>query len=61
MGYRVKLFDHEHEEDLEEEINRFLAKIDESNIKDIKFQVATTNNENDEQIYCFSAMIIYKA
>lgn len=59
---QVKLFDREHEKDLEKEMNRFLKGIDEKQLMDIKYNVAAiTEDEEDEQIYCFSAMIIYKA
>ncbi|MFJ7637667.1 sporulation protein Cse60 [Peribacillus sp. NPDC097264] len=57
---QVKLFDYEHEKDLEEEMNDFLVDIRDSQIVDIKYNVATTGEEEHEQIYCFSAMIIYK-
>ncbi len=60
MSWKVKIIDENHEEDLEKEVNRFLAKLDESQVKDIKYQVACNTCE-DEQIYCFSACIIYKA
>lgn len=58
---KVKLFDYEHEKDLEKEMNKFLAKIEERKLVDIKYNIAAIN-ENDaaEQIYCFSAMIIYE-
>ncbi|RFU68756.1 sporulation protein Cse60 [Peribacillus saganii] len=56
---QVKLFDCEHEKDLESEINSFLWTIDEDNFVDIKFNVATMNEGQDGQIYCFSAMVIY--
>ena len=54
---KVKLFDEEHESDLEKSINKFL---DENDIElvDIKYQVAISVCGED-QIYCFSAMIIY--
>ena len=59
---KVKLFDHEHEKDLEKEMNIFLSKIEEKKLLDIKYNVAAINeDEEDEQIYCFSAMIIYRA
>ncbi len=58
---KVKLFDHEHEKDLEKEMNRFLAKIEEKKLLDIKYNVAAMHEDEDEQIYCFSAMIIYRA
>jgi hypothetical protein len=59
---QVKLFDREHEKDLEKEMNRFLKGIDEKKLMDIKYNVAAiTEDEEEEQIYCFSAMIIYRA
>ena len=59
---QVKLFDREHEKDLEKEMNRFLKGIDETSLLDNKYNVAAmSEEEEDEQIYCFSAMIIYKA
>ena len=61
MGYKVRVFDEEHEQDLEDEVNLFLEELDDSELIDIKYQVGVSNNELDEQIYCFSAMIIYKS
>lgn len=60
---QVKLFDEEHEKDLEAEMNRFLQKLDETKIIDIKYNIAAfkEEDENDEQIYCFSAMVIYRS
>jgi hypothetical protein len=59
---QVKLFDREHEKDLEKEMNTFLKGIDEKKLMDIKYNVAAiTEDEEEEQIYCFSAMIIYRA
>lgn len=58
---QVKVFDQEHEKDLEAEMNRFLKKIDETKLIDIKYNVAAMPEEEDEQIYCFSAMVIYRA
>lgn len=56
---KVKLFDEIHEKDLEENINIFLSNLDEENeIIDIKYQVSISMF-SEEQIYCFSAMIIY--
>jgi hypothetical protein len=54
---KVKIFDYEDEIDLEEDINDF---IDNNNIEviDIKYQVSTSVF-SEEQIFCFSAMIIY--
>jgi hypothetical protein len=59
---QVKLFDREHEKDLEKEMNRFLKGIEEQSLVDIKYNVAAmTEEEEEEQIYCFTAMIIYRA
>ncbi|MGM9929925.1 MAG: sporulation protein Cse60 [Bacillus sp. (in: firmicutes)] len=57
---KVKVFDHEHEKDLEKDINDFLKGITEQQLIDIKFDVAATGDE-DEQVYCFSAMVIYRS
>jgi len=54
---QVKLFDEGHESDLERVINEFLSKLEEEVI-DIKYQIAF-NFLGEEQIYCFSAMIVY--
>ena len=58
---KVKIFDYEHEKDLEDAMNAFLQKIEETNLIDIKYHVAAlVEPEEENQIYCFSAMIIYK-
>lgn len=54
---KVKLFDENHEKDLEEAINKFLSTV--KNVVDIKYQVAIMFDMK-EQIYCYSAMVIYK-
>ena len=51
------MFDEVHELDLEKDINEFLDDF-EGDIIDIKYQVAISVF-SEEQIYCFSAMIIY--
>ena len=53
---KVKIFDMEDEKDLEEAINNFLDC--DLELVDIKYQVSSSVF-SDEQIYCFSAMIIY--
>lgn len=53
---KVKIFDFEDEKDLEKAINDFLD--DSMDILDIKYQVST-GIFSEEQIYCFSAMIVY--
>ena len=55
INMRVKVFDCDHEKDLEECINDFIA---DKEIIDIKYQVAI-EALGEEQIYCFSAMVIY--
>ena len=54
---KVKIFDESHEKDLEDKINNFLK--DNKNIIDIKYQVSIAMF-SEEQIYCFSALILYK-
>ncbi len=54
---KVKIFDEEHESDLEKSINDFLEKED-VEVVDIKLQTAIAVS-GEEQIYCFTAMIIY--
>ena len=58
MIMKVKLFDFEHEIDLEEAINAFLED-SRLNIIDIKYQISHFY-DNKEQIFSYSAMIIYK-
>ena len=55
---KVKLFDESHEKDLEASINDFLEDFY-GEIVDIKFQTAISVF-SEEQVFCFSAMIIYK-
>ena len=54
---KVKVFDEGHEKDLESAVNGFLNSGD-FDIIDIKYQVAIAVC-GEEQLYCFSAMIIY--
>ena len=54
---KVKIFDEEYEKDLENDINEFLSDF-EGDIIEIKYQVAL-GIFSEEQVYCFSAMIIY--
>lgn len=55
---KVKLFDESDEIDLQNNINRFITENNVS-IIDIKYQVAI-GIFSEEQIYCFSAMVIYE-
>ena len=52
---KVKIFDEENEKDLEECVNGFISN---KEVVDIKYQVSITAC-GEEQLYCFSAMIIY--
>lgn len=55
---KVKLFDESDEIDLQNNINHFITENNVS-IIDIKYQVAI-GIFSEEQIYCFSAMVIYE-
>ncbi len=55
---KVKIFDESHEKDLEEQVNNYLYEHD-VDVVDIKYQVSVSI-AGEDQIYCFSAMIIYK-
>jgi len=55
---KIKIFDESHEKDLEDSINKFI-KEKEIEVVDIKYSVSTSIF-GEEQIYCFSALIMYK-
>lgn len=55
---KVKIFDENHESDLESDINEFLSN-NTCNVVDIKYQVSI-GIYGEDQIYCFSAMIVYE-
>ncbi len=55
---KVKIFDESHEKDLEISVNDFLENL-EGELIDIKYQTSI-GVFSDEQIFCFSAMIIYR-
>ena len=54
---KVKIFDYEDESDLQTAMNEFLGDL-EGEVVDIKYAVSSFPS-GEEQIYCFSAMIIY--
>lgn len=54
---KVKIFDLEDEDDLEKDINEFLANLN-GEVIDIKYQVSI-GVFSEEQIFCFSAMVVY--
>ncbi len=55
---KVKIFDEEHEKDLEEDINKFLEEND-PEVIDIKLS-NSCSMYGEEQIYCFTALIMYE-
>lgn len=57
---RVKVFDCEDEMNLTDKINDFIKEISnkDKEVIDIKFSTSTSIYE-DDQIYCFSALIMY--
>lgn len=61
MVMKVKAFDANHELDLQDKINEFLKGIDDSKIIDIKYSISVVGFMDKEQIYCFSALVIYKS
>lgn len=55
---KVKCFDEQHEDDLTIAINQFLEQT-QCKVIEIKFSTAAFTNDN-EQIFCFSALLIYQ-
>jgi len=60
MGVKVKIFDEEHDKDLEEAVNGFLDDVAPDNLIDIKYQLSHFS-DGPEQIYSYSAMVVYKS
>ena len=54
---KVKIFDENHEKDLEASINSFLRELT-GEVIDIKFNVSI-GIFGEEQIFCFSALVLY--
>lgn len=57
---KVEIYDEEHEKDLQKKVNSFLVNIKDENLIDIKYQIHAFLSASSEQIYCYSAMIIYR-
>ena len=55
----IKVFDAEHELDLEKKVNEFLSNFQTDDIIDIKYSVATLY-DGRSQIYCYSCLIMIK-
>lgn len=57
---QVKIFDEENEQDLMQEVNRFLKTIEENDVIEIKYSIACFGTIKNEQVYCYSAFIMYR-
>ena len=55
---QIKVFDEEHEDDLTEVVNSWIQEHADIRLMDIKFSTAVSDFE-EEQIYCFSAIVIF--
>ncbi len=55
---KVKIFDETHEKDLEKSVNSFLCNTN-YDIIDVQFRTAISIFA-EEQVYCFSVLILYK-
>ena len=60
MKIKVKIFDEEHDKDLEEAVNEFLEEIATDDLIDIKYQLSHFS-DGPGQIFSYSAMILYKS
>lgn len=60
MKLQIKVFDEEHEEDLEDQVNDFLKEIEPHSFVDLKYSVHAFLSSMGEQIYMYSALIIYR-
>ncbi|MFC7373308.1 sporulation protein Cse60 [Fictibacillus iocasae] len=58
--WKVKLFDEDHEQDLEAEINAFLEDEPNLDIKEIQFETSICCCDEEDTIYSYSALILYK-
>ena len=56
---KVKIFDFEHEQDLEDALNKFFLEHPKIEIKNVLYNTSHFGI-NGEQIYSFSCMVLYK-
>jgi len=56
----IEVFDEEHEKDLQYNVNAFLSTLGEDDLIDIKYAINAFLGNGNEQIYCYSAMVIYR-
>lgn len=61
MMLKIKVYDCNHEKELEKELNLLILDLEEHNqeIIDIKYSTSHFFDENQEQIYSFSALVMY--
>ena len=59
MAIQIKIFDEEHEKDLEESVNQFLFGLDDEKIVDVQYRISHFSDHSG-QIYSYSAMVVYK-
>ena len=59
MAMKVKIFDEEHEKDLENSVNVFLAELLIESLIDIKYEISHFS-DGPGQIFSYSAMVIYR-
>lgn len=58
---KIKVYDFEHEKDLEKQLNDLMNQLEEHDkeVIDIKYSTSHFPDENMEQIYSFSALVMY--
>ena len=57
---QVEIYDEEHEKDLQYNVNTFLKGMNENDIIDIKYTIHANLDCNGQQVFCYSALIIYR-
>ena len=55
---QIKCFEEDHESDLEDAVNEFLSELDEKDFIDVRYNCS--HFKDDDQIYSFSALLIYR-
>jgi len=58
---KIKVYDESHEKDLENDLNNLIEDLEKNNqeIIDIKYSTSHFFDENQEQVYSFSALVMY--
>lgn len=52
---KIKMFEEDYKQDLETKVNEFLKTLESGKVIDVKYQFAFVDNE----IYCYTCMIVY--